>query len=380
MLTPLALTLSSYFHFKNITSITYGFSIYLFFYGFCQVPLGFLSDRMSRKSMLAFGTLLNAAAIAAAAAFPGYAFFLVCMAVAGAGAAAYHPIGAAYLSDLYSESKGTALGISGIGATVGLAAGPAVGGALCEAIGWRGTFVVFAAIGFLMSIIFYFFAVEPERTGVLKSDGKSVETSETGWSRGLVFFLIAAAAVFTTREFAGWGGYYIIPVFSESVFHYTEKSAGMICGLQSVGGFLAQPLGGWLSDRIGRRRLMSVLLLFAAAFMAATPFVGRAGLPAVVFLYGIAYTATVPIIDALIADRTPGRVRGAVFGIFMASGIGLSSVSPLAQAKIIDAFGATMHGFRICFVLLAAFLIISMTILLFFRNAENGKNGAGNRK
>ena len=251
---------------------------------------------------------------------------------------------------------------------------------MCEAIGWRGTFVVFAAIGFLMSIIFFFFAVEPERTGVLKGDGKTAETSETGWSRSLVFFLIAAAAVFTTRELAGWGGYYIVPIFSESIFGYTARTAGIIGGLQSIGGFVAQPMGGWLSDRIGRRRLMSALLLFAAAFMVATPFVGRAGLPVVVFLYGIAYTATVPIIDALIADRTPGSVRGAVFGIFMASGIGLSAVSPLAQAKIIDAFGATMHGFRICFVLLAAFLIISMTILLFFRNAENGKNGAGNRK
>ena len=375
MLAPLALTLNAFFHFKNLTSITYGFSLYMVFYGFCQVPMGFLSDRIPRKTMLTTGTMLNAAAIAAAAAFPEYKYFLVCMAAAGTGAAAYHPVGAAYLSDLYSESKGTALGISGIGATVGLVAGPAAGGALCVAVGWRVTFLIFAAVGFVAGIVFYLFAAEPARSGHTGSESKrtAAASGQGGWSRALIFFLIAAAAVFTMRELAGWGSYYIVPIFSESIYGYSASAAGVIGGLQSIGGFFAQPLGGWLSDRIGRRRLMSVLLLFAAAFTVSVPFVGKGAMPVMVFLYGVAYTATVPIIDALIADRTPGSVRGAVFGIFMASGIGISAASPLLQAKIIDTFGASIHAFRICFTLLAAFLLVSMTLLLLFRGAENGK-------
>ncbi|MFA6451631.1 MAG: MFS transporter, partial [bacterium] len=268
-----------------------------------------------------------------------------------------------------SEAKGRALGISGIGATVGLVVGPFLGGAICEAAGWRVTFFVFSAITILTGLAFYFFAVEPRREIIADKQFKA-NGGAGGWNRGLIFFLVAAAAIFTFREFAGWGGYYVISIFTETIYKYPAQTAGFISGMQSFGGFIAQPLGGWLSDRIGRRRLMSALLFFAALFMVAIPFAGQRPLVLLVALYGFAYTATVPIIDALIADRTPSHIRGSVFGIFMAAGIGISSLSPLLQAKILDATGSSLHSFKICYIILAASLLVSMTLMLLFKNAE----------
>jgi len=371
MFPPLGLSLSHYFHFENISHVTLGFSLYLMLYGFGQVPIGFMSDRLPRKALLAGGTLLNAAAVATAAVFPSYEVFLVSMVVAGLGAAAYHPAGAAYLSDLYSESKGKALGISGMGATVGLVVGPALGGVLCDAAGWRVTFIVFSAISAAVGILFYAAAIEPGRERV--ADRQQGD----GWGLPIIMFLAAAAAVFTFREFAGWGGYYLIPIFAETVYKYAPSASGMLSGFQSLGGFIAQPLGGWLSDRFGRRALMSVLLFFAAAFVVSIPFAGRQPFGLVVFLYGMAYTATVPIIDALIADRTPSRIRGSVFGIFMAAGIGIGAFSPLIQGRIIDTGGAQFHAFKVCFVMLGVSLLVSMAILLFFRGAEKGISAEG---
>ncbi|MFC1474886.1 MFS transporter [bacterium] len=364
MLMPLGTTLKRYFGFADLSPVALGFTMYLFLYGFGQIPIGFLSDRMSRKTLLAAGAVLNGIAIALVAAFPNYTFFLVGMTVAGIGAAAYHPVNASYVSDLFRKSRGTALGLSGIGATVGLFFGPLASGYLCESIGWKVTFLIFSAISVIVDGVFMIMAMEPEREKFQPGDPGG------GWGRGLIIFLAIAATIFTLREFAGWGGYFLIPVFSETIYGYSIAYAGTIGALQTVGGFIAQPLGGYLSDRFGRRVLMSFFLFFCALFMILIPFGGKRFLVTTVLLYGFMYTATVPIIDALIADRTPGHIRGAVFGLFMASGIGISSFSQFIQAKIIDASAAEYSGFLICFIMLGACVFLSMVVMLLFRGAE----------
>lgn len=364
MLTPLVLTLTGYFRFESITKVTLGFSLYLGVYGFAQIPVGFLSDRVSRKNLLASGAVINGSAIALCASFPSYTVFLVGMFCAGLGASTFHPVNASYLSDLYRNKRGSALGLSGFGATAGLFLGPLIGGALCESIGWRKTFIIFSIVSILVGIIFCLFAKEPERELFDKLD------STNHWNKGIIVFLAIAATIFTLREFAGWGGYFLLPVFSESIYGYSVRYAGFIGGLQTIGGFIAQPLGGFLSDRFGRRRLMSVLLFFVSAFMILIPFAGRTFLIPVVLMYGICYTATVPIIDALIADKTPAKIRGGVFGIFMASGIGISAFSQLTQAAILDSTKHSMSGYYACFFLLGGVVFLSMVVLLLFKNAE----------
>lgn len=364
MLTPLTLTLTGYYRFTKISNISLGFTLYLACYGFFQIPAGFLSDRVERRTLLSAGLIINGVAIAAAALFPGYAVFLFCMAGAGIGASAYHPVGASYLTDLYKDARGKALGISGIGATVGLALGPILGGALCRAVEWRATFLIFATAAILMGIAFRTFAIEPVREKHDRSkDGG-------GWDRGIVIFLIAAAAIFTFREFCGWGGYYLLPMFTEKTYHFDVRAAGVITGMQSIGGFVAQPLGGYLSDRVGRRWLMIILLLFVAIFITLIPHAGRGLLVPTVIMYSFVYTATVPIIDALIADRTPPSIRGGVFGIFMAAGIGMSAFCPLVLSRVLDAHHSSYIGFVTGFTMLGVSVLISMTLLLLFRNAE----------
>ncbi|HON80221.1 MAG TPA: MFS transporter, partial [Spirochaetota bacterium] len=234
MMLPLGLTITRDFQFEEIYKIPLGFTLYLMFYGTCQIPLGFLSDRMSRKTLLSAGIILNGIAVALVAVFHNYTFFLVGLSIAGIGGATFHPIAGAYLSDLYSESKGTALGVSGFGATIGLSAGPVIGGLLCDATNWKFTFVVFSIVAIIVGIIFHIVAVEPEK------EKNEFSGSNNGWNKYLIIFLITAAAVFTFREFAGWGVYYLMPVFSELKYSYTTTMSGTMLGLVSLGGFISQ--------------------------------------------------------------------------------------------------------------------------------------------
>jgi MFS family permease len=381
MLPPLEPSLTRFFGFSDKSPVSLGFTLYLACYGFSQIVMGILSDRFSRKALLTAGALLNGAAVAAVAAFPSYHMYIAGLALAGLGGSAYHPVGVTYLSDLYPNARGSALGISGIGATLGLFVGPVLGGLLVDASNWRTTFLVFACANILLGLLFAAWAVEPE-TDLTDGAGPSqvnagacANQSRNGaWPAGLALFLFIGAMIFLFREFAGWGGYFLIPVFSATYFQFSASAAGMLSGLQSAGGFVSQPLGGWLSDRLGRRRMLTVLFSFVALFLFLMPHVGPNLLAPVVILYGLAYSATVPILDALIADRTPARIRGLVFGIFMSVGIGFSSFSNIVLAHILDTAGAGFKGFATCFTLLAVSASIALALVFVSLRTQSPKS------
>lgn len=357
MLPPLEPSLTRFFGFTDKSPVSLGFTVYLACYGFSQIVMGVLSDRMPRKALLTAGALINGAAVAAVALFPSYGFYIAGLALAGLGGSAYHPVGVSYLSDLYPRARGSALGISGFGATVGLFMGPVAGGLLVDATNWRATFLVFAAANAALGLAFAAWAAEPERDLYegRPMNGRATQGASAGpWPAGLALFLFLGAMIFLFREFAGWGGFYLVPVFGATFYGFSAGAAGMISGLQSAGGFVSQPLGGWLSDRLGRRRMLTVLLVFVALFLFVMPFAGPRLLVPVVVLYGLVYSATVPILDALIADRAPARIRGLIFGIFMSVGIGFSSFSNIVLAHILDTVGTGFRGFVTGFLLLAA--------------------------
>ncbi len=366
MLMPLGLTIARYFKTEDLSQITLGFTLYLMCYGFGHLPVGIISDFLPRKAMLAAGAIINGVAIAFVALFPGYHFFLAGLATAGIGAAVYHPVGAAYLSELFRDNKGMALGISGIGASVGLAIAPIVSGIICKSFGWQKTFLAFAAFALISAAFFIMFAKEEKTHHAAAGESPAGK----GWSMALAGFLAFAALVFTFREFTGWGGFYIIPVYAEKLLHYDVRGAGFISGLQSLGGFLAQPLAGWLSDKLGRRKPGMILMAFIALAMIMIPHVRQGLLLPVVFFYSMVYSATVPILDAIIADRTPARIRGTVFGLFLACGIGLSSFAPIIQARILDAGRSSHTAFIYCFGLLAATSLVAAILLFFFKKAD----------
>ena len=367
MLPPLEGDLTRYFGFTDISRVSAGFTLYLAVYGFSQLPIGWMSDRMPRKLMLAAGVVLNGIGVGLVALYPTYGMYLAGLALAGLGGATYHPVGVAYLSELFPGARGSALGVSGFGATAGLFFGPYLGGLLCDASGWRITFLTFAAINVAVGVLFALFSATPPPE---HEDESAATAGGSAWTRPILIFVGITATIFAFREFAGWGGYFLVPVFCAGIYHFPASMSGLVSGMQSLGGFVSQPVGGWLSDRYGRRPLLMLLLAVCGLCMFVMPFAGRSLLIPVVILYGLCYSATVPILDALIADRAPARIRGAVFGIFMAAGIGFSSFSNLVLARILDATGATFRGFIFCFVLLAFSLFMAIVFVMISRRND----------
>lgn len=112
------------------------------------VGAGQLGDRFGHRRVLGGGIALFSLASVVCAAAPTLPVLVAARAAQGAGAAAMMALTVALARDTAPEGKaGRAIGILGSMSAVGTALGPALGGLLIGAAGWRAVFVVLMAAG-----------------------------------------------------------------------------------------------------------------------------------------------------------------------------------------------------------------------------------------
>jgi DHA2 family methylenomycin A resistance protein-like MFS transporter len=105
---------------------------------------GALADRIGSRVAFVAGLTLFGLASAACAAAPSIGTLIAARAVQGLGAAALMPCSLALITHMFpagAERRGALAAWGGI-SSIGLAAGPVVGGALIESVGWRLIFLV----------------------------------------------------------------------------------------------------------------------------------------------------------------------------------------------------------------------------------------------
>jgi MFS family permease len=105
-------------------------------------------------------------------------------------------------------------------------------------------------------------------------------------------------------------------------YDWTPSTIGMMLSAFSLGYLIMQPLGGWLADRIGPRRTISVSMAGWSLWVLLTPLA-----PAILWLtaafrvlLGMSETPYIPGIVAAIAKAVPSDTRRGRFNAFMQSG------------------------------------------------------------
>lgn len=219
-------------------------------------------------------------------------------------------VGVAYVSRWYpKEQQGTALGIFGIG-NFG-AAITNFGAPFLLFLGWHGVAKVYSVILFLVAITFYIttktdpviihrkkFNLEPESTIKQLEPLKNIQV----WRFALYYFFVFGAFV----ALALW-----LPRYYVGVYGLDIKTAGMLTALYSTPGSLFRALGGFLSDKIGARKIMYWTFSFS-----------------VLCLFFMSYPATNYIVQGVSGDisfslritLTPFVILSIILGFFMSLG------------------------------------------------------------
>lgn len=109
---------------------------------------GSASDRYGRKPVLIISLVIFSIATGISLLSRGIVFFLVCRFVQGIGAGGAMVLSTSIPADVYMGRQLAKL-MAVVGAINGVAPalGPVIGGAMADAVGWRGIFVLLLAIG-----------------------------------------------------------------------------------------------------------------------------------------------------------------------------------------------------------------------------------------
>ena len=231
-----------------------------------RIPLGLLSDRWGARrvggSMLAFLFLPLSIGWLAADSWGTMMVVGVMLGTAGASFAVALPLASAWYPP---KQQGLVMGVAAAGNS-GTVITNLLAPRLSAYVGWAGVFGLAMLPLALVLATFLLIAREaPARAGAPPRPMRDVLREADLW-----WFCL-----FYSVTFGGYVGLSsFLPLFLRDQQGLAPASAGLLTAVAAFVGSGARPIGGWLADRFGGRRLLTVALTglaIAYAFVAAGP-------------------------------------------------------------------------------------------------------------
>src|ERR1041384_7961221 len=153
-LMPLYLPIRRDLKLGSIEQATLLLTLMMLAYFLPSYGMGVLADRFNRKTLLTSGLALNALGYLGLAFAPNYAWAVACVMIAGLGGSFFHPAATSLVARLFPINTGRALGLIGVGASIGFFVGPLYSGWRADTAGWRAPVLELGALGVVMAGLF----------------------------------------------------------------------------------------------------------------------------------------------------------------------------------------------------------------------------------
>jgi MFS family permease len=287
-----------------------------------------------------------------------YLMLLGCVALVGFGNSLWHPTAIPTLARRFPDRKGLVLSLHSMGGNVGDALAPLAVGALLSVLTWRQAVILNVAPGVVIALLIFAFLgtmqLGPKRPA--SPGGQSLRDYFRGLpelfgNRGLV--VLATSSAF--RSMTQNALLTFLPVYLAYELGYSPFWVGASMFALQAAGFAAAPVAGHLSDRMGRRSVMTTSMAMTAVVLLFMAFAGKSS--AFVFfvtLLGFFLYAIRPVLQAWLLETTPKNMGGTSVGVlFGAQALG-SAVGPLLGGLVAD-----RYGLNAAFTFLAGTIVIA---------------------
>lgn len=237
------------------------------------------------------------------------------------------------------RERALAQGIFGAGASMGSIIAPPLIAVLYAYFGWKSTFVLTAALGFVWLVpwLIIYKCGPAAHPWITAQERAHILTGQRGESAQEAEYLPTLAQLLSHRQ--SWGviaaRFFIdpvwwlfvawLPLYLNERFHFDVKQIGIFAWVPYVGAAIGALFGGWLCGRLLQRgwsvnrarktvigmglALMLPALLFSAS--AATPLLAVASIAVILF----GFQAAITNIQTLPSDFFSGRSVGALAGV-----------------------------------------------------------------
>ncbi len=243
----------------SATEIGWLLSAFSLAYGFAQLPLIGLLDRVGTRSVLGAGLALWSTAQMLTGFVRTLPSFLVLRVLLGAGEAPFYPTGVRGVREWFStETRGRATAVMSMSQTLGLAAAPPALTWLMLAFGWRAMFITLGAAGLVVAAAWI--ALHRARANTLFREPQSPETplptatppaalrtllrQRTVWGMMLGF----GGINYTNWLYTAW-----LPGYLQAERHLSLAKSGWVAAIPFLAGALGMIVSGTLADALSAR-------------------------------------------------------------------------------------------------------------------------------
>ncbi len=351
----------------NATAIGALQSFWSITYAFCQVPIGFLLDRLGPRYLIGLALVAWSAAQAAGGLAASYTQLMWARIALGATESPAFPGAVRITSDWFHiKDRGKPTGVYNSGGSIGPAIAPPLLTFLMLGFGWRTMFVTMGVVGLFGAVAWFLIYRDPAKTELEPEDAAYLAENRAAetpvdlrhWSRlfrfGTMWGLMGGAFC---SGYAVWMYQTWLPAYLEMQQHISIAKTGFLAMIPLGFSVLGAWSGGWVTDRLARggmdlvasRRLPALGGLLASGLF--TILATTAGTPAqaVAFISAAMFFLSVGIAGkwTLITAVAPQSYCTSVASIQNFGGYIGGTVSPLVTGIVVDLTGSFVAALAI---------------------------------
>lgn len=363
----------------NASALGFMSSMYFYLYAFEQPLVGYLSDRIGPRRVIAYWSVVAVAGCFLFGMAPTIGWASIARALIGIGVGGVY-IPAIKAFSLWFRKKefatmiGLLMSVGNFGALI--ATTPLAWAS--EIWGWRSTFFLIGGITLLFAFVVLMFTRDHESLNQpVQEDSDSVHSDRSGtktqigrilasgqfWIIAMIFFGIYGTLV--TLQ-----GLWATP-FLMAVLDIDRVLASKLNMLIPVGVIIGSPLFGWLSDRFSldkRKTLTTILGVYNLTWIGVVFFfnyLGITGLSLVLLIMGIVTGGFISILWGIVGEITPSKILGLTSGVLNPAPFLGVAVFQVLTGAILNHSGRVgdmylIAGFKNAFLLCLLFSIVCM--------------------
>lgn len=273
--------------------------------GYLLAPLcsGLVSSKINHRGTLKLSAWLIGLVLIPFAFLNSLWAIRVLLIVIGLSAGIHLPSAIATITaEIRKEDWGKALSVHQSAPPLSFVTAPLIAATLLSFVSWRAVLVIGGCMGILLAATYSLRGKGGDFPGQLPSP-KNIKIIVATPSFYLMILLFAMAM-------GGNAGIYaMIPLFLVNEHGFSLSWANTLLGFSQVAGLLMVFVAGWITDRVGQKPAMAIILLSAGIATILIGLLKGAALIAVIFIQPILVNAFFPGAFAALARIAPPHMR-----------------------------------------------------------------------
>jgi MFS family permease len=345
-----------------------------------NLPGGMVVDMVGQKGYLMVASLFWVGVpYALMSVTHDFWMLLLCVTLVGIGNNIWHPAAIPTLAYRYPQRKALVLSFHGMGGNLGEAIAPIVVGALLGWFSWRQVVVLNVVPGITMAVLILVMlgAFATSRAADLGRNAGAQKRSFRAYTKDYLSLLRNKALMLVSfssacRTMVQAGLLTFLPVYLAYELNYSPFLVGACMTVIQAAGFIAGPVGGHLSDKMGRRRVVMSSMALSGVMIVGMALAGRSPLFVVfVGLVGFFLYSMRGVLQAWALESTPKELAGSTVGVqFGITSLG-AAASPLIFGLIADSTSVYVG-----FFFLAGMIVAANVLVFFIPNPETQVSAA----